>query len=89
MPRLPRPVGDGFIYHAINRGNNRHAVFTGEDDYRAHRSGGFGLDPPLLFVVPRGMFEAWMKSRGQLGGQHKVPRLSNDRKFIEEIKLLM
>ena len=45
------------------------------DDYRAHRSGGFGLDPPRLKPVPRGTFEAWMKSRGQLGGQHKVPRV--------------
>ena len=45
------------------------------DDYRAHRSGGFGLDPPQLRAVPRGTFEAWMKSRGQLGGQHKVPRI--------------
>ena len=45
------------------------------DDYRAHRSGGFGLDPPQLQAVARGMFEAWMKSRGQLGGQHKVPRV--------------
>jgi len=45
------------------------------DDYRAHRSGGFGLDPPQLRALPRGTFEAWMKSRGQLGGQHKVPRV--------------
>jgi hypothetical protein len=45
------------------------------DDYRAHRSGGFGLDPPQLRALPRGYFEAWMKSRGQLGGQHKVPRV--------------
>jgi len=45
------------------------------DDYRAHRSGGFGLDGPQLRALPRGSFEAWMKSRGQLGGQHKVPRV--------------
>src|SRR5262245_54234720 len=35
MPRLPRPIGDGFIYHAINRGNNRHAVFASSADYVA------------------------------------------------------
>jgi putative transposase len=34
MPRLPRPVDDGLIYHAINRGNYRHAVFL-DDDYAA------------------------------------------------------
>ena len=45
------------------------------DDYRAHRAGGFGLDPPQMLAVRRGTFEAWMKSRGQLGGQHKVPRV--------------
>ncbi len=45
------------------------------EDYRAHRSGGFGLDPPRLRALPPGSFEAWMKSRGQLGGQHKVPRV--------------
>lgn len=48
------------------------------DDYRAHRSGGVGLDPPQLRALPRGTFEAWMKSRGQLGGQHKVPRVIAD-----------
>ena len=45
------------------------------DDYRAHRSGGFGLDPPRLKAVPKGTFAAWMKARDQLGGQHKVPRI--------------
>jgi hypothetical protein len=48
------------------------------DDYRVHRSGGVGLDPPQLRALPRGTFEAWMKSRGQLGGQHKVPRVIAD-----------
>jgi putative transposase len=35
MPRLPRPIDDGRIYHAINRGNNRHEVFGDEGDYAA------------------------------------------------------
>ena len=47
----------------------------GNDDYRAHRSGGFGLRPPEIVVVPHGAFAAWMKQRGRLGGQHKVPRI--------------
>lgn len=33
MPRLPRPVADGLIYHALNRGNNRAAVFEAPGDY--------------------------------------------------------
>lgn len=35
MPRQPRPVADGLVYHALNRGNNRAAVFFAPDDYRA------------------------------------------------------
>jgi hypothetical protein len=38
--------------------------------------------------LPQGMFEKWLRSKGKLGGQHKVPRLSNDRKYIEEILAL-
>ena len=45
------------------------------DDYRAHRSEGFGLRDPDIVPVPAGTFAAWMKQRGQLGGQHKVPRV--------------
>lgn len=49
------------------------------DDYRAHRSAGFGLRDPDIVPVPPGTFAAWMKQRGQLGGQHKVPRVISDR----------
>ena len=35
MPRPPRPIADGLIYHVINRGNNRQPVFLGEGDYAA------------------------------------------------------
>jgi hypothetical protein len=35
MPRLPRPVADGLLYHAINRGNNRAAVFASAADCQA------------------------------------------------------
>jgi hypothetical protein len=56
------------------------------DDYRAHRSGGFGLDPPQLLPVKRGTFEAWMKSRGQLGGQHKVPRVIANPELFESLR---
>jgi hypothetical protein len=56
------------------------------DDYLAHRSGGFGLDPPQLKAVPRGTFEAWMKSRGQLGGQHKVPRVIANTQLFNSLR---
>jgi hypothetical protein len=35
--------------------------------------------------MPQNTFYTWLKSKGKLGGQHKVPRLSNDRKFLNEI----
>lgn len=55
------------------------------DDYRAHRSRGFGLRPPHIIVVRRGTFTAWMKQRGQLGGQHKVPRIINDLTLFQNL----
>ncbi len=45
------------------------------EDYEAHRAEGFGLRSPTVRAVPPGTFAAWMKSRGKLGGQHKVPRI--------------
>ena len=56
------------------------------DDYKGHRAGGFGLDAPRLIAVSRGTFEAWMKSRGQLGGQHKVPRIVADEKLFASLR---
>jgi hypothetical protein len=49
------------------------------DDYRAHRSGDFGIAPPAIRVLTPGTFAQWMKWRGKLGGQNKVPRVINDR----------
>jgi hypothetical protein len=46
-------------------------------DYRAHRAEGVGLPLPQLVVARPGGFDAWMRSRGKLGGQHKVPRMDN------------
>jgi hypothetical protein len=46
-------------------------------DYLAHRAEGVGLPLPALIVARPGGFDAWMRSRGKLGGQHKVPRMDN------------
>ncbi len=54
-------------------------------DYDAKRRGDLALVSPLVHPVPSGTFHAWMKQRGKLGGQNKVPRLSNDRSYLEEI----
>ena len=54
-------------------------------DYEAKRYKDIALHLPLLHKMPKGLFNEWLKSKGKLGGQHKVPRLSNERTLIEEI----
>lgn len=54
-------------------------------DYDAKRYKDIALSLPLVHMVPKGTFYNWMKSRGKLGGQHKVPRLSNTREYVEDI----
>lgn len=54
-------------------------------DYEAKRYRDIALRMPIVQQVPKNSFTNWLDSKGKLGGQHKVPRLSNDRKFIEEI----
>jgi hypothetical protein len=55
------------------------------EDYEAHRSGGFGLKGPKVIPVPAGFFATWMKSRGKLGGQNKVPRIITNRDILAEL----
>jgi hypothetical protein len=50
---------------------------TRNADYQAHRCPGVGLPPPALLVARPGAFEGWMRRRGKLGGQNKVPRVDN------------
>jgi hypothetical protein len=57
-------------------------------DYEAKRHKDIAIRMPVVHALPQGMFEKWLRSKGKLGGQHKVPRLSNDRKYIEEILAL-
>ncbi|MGF6226896.1 hypothetical protein QFZ27_000851 [Inquilinus ginsengisoli] len=59
------------------------------DDYAAHRAGGTGMGPPEVVAVPPGCFAAWMKSRGRLGGQNKVPRLIADPGLAAELAAFM
>ena len=54
-------------------------------DYEAKRYKSIALRMPLLKSLKKGTFNNWLKSKGKLGGQHKVPRLSNDRNNLEEI----
>jgi hypothetical protein len=54
-------------------------------DYEAKRHRDIALKMPVIRYLRKGVFEEWLKSKGKLGGQHKVPRLSNDRKYVDEI----
>jgi hypothetical protein len=56
------------------------------DDYRAHRADGFGMKAPEMRAVPPGTFAAWMKARGRLGGQNKVPRIINDQELFATLR---
>jgi hypothetical protein len=55
------------------------------DDYRAHRSEGFGMHAPDVRAVTPGTFAQWMKSRGRMGGQNKVPRIINDQQLFADL----
>ncbi|MBM3402764.1 MAG: GH3 auxin-responsive promoter family protein [Bacteroidetes bacterium] len=58
-------------------------------DYDAKRFKNMALRRPLVHLAPDGTFYQWMKNRGKLGGQHKVPRLANDRTYVDEILKLL
>jgi hypothetical protein len=58
-------------------------------DYDAKRQNDIALQAPLVSVAPEGTFHRWLREKGKLGGQHKVPRLSNSREHLEEILALL
>ncbi|MDX1829377.1 MAG: GH3 auxin-responsive promoter family protein [Lutibacter sp.] len=61
------------------------ALKSVNSDYEAKRYHNLTLAMPKINVAKPGLFYSWLKKRGKLGGQHKVPRLSNTRDFIEEL----
>ena len=54
-------------------------------DYEAKRYKDIALSAPIVRALEKGTFNKWLKQKGKLGGQHKVPRLCNERKYIDEI----
>jgi len=54
-------------------------------DYEAKRYKDMTLTMPIIRSLPENTFFNWMKQRGKLGGQNKVPRLTNDRKYVDDI----
>jgi hypothetical protein len=74
------PSDLGFFTNTLDN-----ALKSLNSDYEAKRYHDMILGEPIIRVMTAGTFYGWMKRKGKLGGQHKVPRLSNDRKYIEEI----
>jgi hypothetical protein len=54
-------------------------------DYSVKRESDFILGKPEVIFVKEGSFEVWLKNKNKLGGQHKIPRLSNSRDILEEV----
>lgn len=54
-------------------------------DYDAKRTNDMALDFPLVHTVSEGTFDNWLREQGKLGGQHKIPRLSNNRLIVEQL----
>ena len=54
-------------------------------DYEAKRHKNITLQPLEIIEAKPGLFDSWLKNKGKLGGQHKIPRLSNTRDYIDEL----
>jgi len=61
------------------------ALKSANSDYEAKRYKNITLTLPIVHKGKQGLFYLWMKKRGKLGGQNKVPRLSNNRKYIDDL----
>ncbi len=61
------------------------ALKAANSDYEAKRHKDMALRMPIMHIMPKDGFNRWLKDKGKLGGQHKIPRLSNERKYLEEM----
>ncbi|HSN48070.1 MAG TPA: GH3 auxin-responsive promoter family protein [Flavobacterium sp.] len=55
-------------------------------DYEAKRFNNMTLNPLIINVARPNLFYDWLKEKDKLGGQHKIPRLSNERDYLEQLK---
>ena len=62
-----------------------HALMSLNSDYEAKRYLSITLDKPVVHHVEKGTFYQWLQEKDKLGGQNKVPRLFNERKYLEEL----
>ena len=63
-------------------------LITLNTDYRTKRTSAVGMVAPRIATLPPGTFYRWMKAHGKLGDQHKVPRVTNDRKVAQGLLAL-
>jgi hypothetical protein len=61
------------------------AIRAVNEDYDTHRKDDYGMEFPTLVRVAQGTFYRWMKERGKLGGQHKVPRVVRSKEMEKEL----
>ena len=61
------------------------ALMNQNSDYEAKRYKNITLGKPIVTIARKGLFYDWLKKKGKLGGQNKVPRLANNRDLIEEL----
>ena len=61
------------------------ALKANNSDYEAKRYKNLSLDFPCYRILPDGTFYSWLKVKGKLGGQHKIPRLANHREYLDEL----
>lgn len=61
------------------------ALKTINSDYEAKRHKNLSLEMPHMVVAPKGLFYEWMKRKGKTGGQNKIPRLANDREYLDQL----
>jgi len=62
-----------------------HALMAVNSDYEAKRFKNITLGKPIVKSLKKGTFYNWFNDKGKLGGQNKIPRLSNDRKYVEQL----
>lgn len=57
-------------------------------DYKIHREHDYAMRPPLLVALAPGTFYEWARRHGQLGGQHKIPRVAKSGEMVEELRAI-
>jgi hypothetical protein len=61
------------------------ALKNANGDYEAKRYNNYVLHAPQILIAPKNTFYNWLKSKNKLGGQNKIPRLYNDRRYLDDL----